>query len=101
MNERIAKLTALTLDGSMHPSPTPTAYDRTDLLLPRAEMEVKRICEYIENQTPVLNEHCAFKGLLTFDGSCIGDAFGVTGHTEALRVMDAFYLKSIDNLSTM
>lgn len=101
MNERIEKLVQMTLSGEMFPTPTKTEYDREDIFLSKTEMESKRICEYIENQTPVLNEFCTLTGLLSFDGSCVGDAFNVAGHREAGKVMDEFYLKQIDNISVM
>ena len=101
MTERIQKLAELTLAGKMHPTPTPPDYDRMDLLLPKEEMEVKRLCEYIENQAPVLNEYTSLTGLLCFDHSCIGDAFNVSGHNEARCLIDNFYLKHIDNVSVM
>lgn len=101
MNERIKKLAELTLAGKMFPQPTKTEYDRMDYFLPKIERETKRICEYIENQEPVLNEYCALTGLLSFDGSCIGDAFNMSGHNGVFEMFPYFYLKSIDNLSVM
>ena len=38
MNERIAKLTALTLSGQMYAEPTKTLYDEEDLTLPKQQM---------------------------------------------------------------
>ena len=59
MNERIARLTELTLAGKMFAEPTQTEYDAADLLLPKLEMQSKRICEYILNQEPMLTEYCS------------------------------------------
>ncbi|MBQ4623622.1 MAG: hypothetical protein IJB51_03660 [Clostridia bacterium] len=101
MTERIQKLTELTLQGIMYPKPVPTEFDRMDLLLPKAQREVKRICEYILNQEPKLTEYSAFTGIFNFDGSVVGDAFRRGGHTATQEVMRKFYLKPVENLSTM
>ena len=101
MTERIKRLTELTLAGKMFVEPVKTEYDREDLFLPRQQMEQKRICEYILNQEPVLSEHQLMTGFFRFDGSCVGDAFSRSGHKHTWEAMNSFYLKSIDNLSTM
>ena len=36
----------------MYVTPVKTEYDREDLFLSRQQMEAKRICEYILNQSP-------------------------------------------------
>ena len=56
MSERIAKLTELTLAGEMYVEPIKTEFDKSDLLLPKQQMESKRICEYILNQEPKITE---------------------------------------------
>ncbi len=101
MTERIKKLTELTLAGQMYANTTPTQYDDSDLSLPREQRESKRICEYILNQEPKLTEYSALTGFFNFDGSCVGDAFRRGGHRATNEAMNLFYLKPIDNLSTM
>ena len=101
MTERIKKLTDLTLSGEMYALQTKTVYDEADLLLPRQQRESKRICEYILNQEPKLTEYSALTGFFNFDGSVVGDAFRRGGHSETQRAFRLFYLKPIDNLSTM
>ncbi len=101
MNERIKKLTELTLNGSMHVNPVKTEFDREDLLLPKSEAEVKRICEYILNQEPKITKYSKMTGFFGFDGSVVGDAFGRSGHRSTAEVSEKFYLKPVDNLSTM
>ena len=101
MNERISKLTELTLKGEMYAHPTKTEYDREDLFLSRQQKESKRLCEFILNQEPVLTEYSKMTGFFNCDGSVVGDAFRRMGHKYAAEVMSNFYLKSIDNLSTM
>lgn len=54
MNGRIKKLTELTLNGDMYISPVKIEFDREDLFLPRTKREVKRLCEYIRNQRPMI-----------------------------------------------
>ena len=99
MTERIQILTEMTLNKQLYPHPTPTTYDRQDLFLSKIQRESKRLCEFIENQTPVIDEHCALAGLLTFDKSCVGDAFHRYGHESWLQLREDFYLKQIDNLT--
>lgn len=101
MTERIQKLTELTLSGQMYADTVKTAYDEVDLLLPRQQMESKRICEYILNQEPKLTEYSALTGFFNFDGSVVGDAFRRGGHKATGEAFRLFYLKPIDNLSTM
>ena len=101
MDQRIARLTELTMSGQMYASTVKTVYDEADLLLPRQQMESKRICEYILNQEPMLTEYSALTGFFNFDGSCVGDAFRRGGHKATQDAFRLFYLKPIDNLSTM
>ena len=101
MNERIQKLTELTLSGQMYVEPVNTTYDDADLLLPKQQMESKRICEYILNQEPKLTPYSSLTGFFNFDGSVVGDAFRRGGHTATKEAFHLFYVKTIDNLSTM
>lgn len=101
MTERIKKLTELTLSGNMYVTPIKTRYDEGDTLLPRQEMESKRICEYIVNQEPKLTKYSTMTGFFSFDGSVVGDAFRRGGHVFTQEALKLFYLKPIDNLSTM
>ena len=57
MNERIQKLTALTLDGKMCPNTENIDFDREDMFLSEHERQSKRIREYIAAQKPVLTEY--------------------------------------------
>lgn len=45
MNERIKKLTELTLKGEMYVNPVETEFSCEDVFLPRQQMESKRLCE--------------------------------------------------------
>ena len=101
MNERIKELEALTMSGGTDVHPVQTKYDRMDLLLPEEEKNVKRICEYILNQCPLLTKYSSFTGFFRFDGSVIGDIFNRSGHPNTDAVMSEFYCKHIDNLSAM
>ena len=101
MTERIKKLTELTLSGQMYVNTVKTAYDEADLLLPKEQMESKRICEYILNQEPKLTEYSCLTGFFNFDGSVVGDAFRRGGHKATQEAFNLFYIKPIDNLSTM
>lgn len=101
MNERIKKLTELTLRGDMYVKPVKTEFDREDLFLPENERDVKRLCEYILNQKPKLTPYQKMTGFFRFDGSVIGDAFTRSGHRKTAEALDSFYLKPVNNLSTM
>lgn len=101
MTERIEKLTKLTLKGEMYVNPIPTEFDRKDLFLTQEERQVKRICEYILNQEPLITRDSSFTGFFRFDGSVVGDAFGRSGHKATGEIMGEFYLRPVNNLSTM
>ena len=101
MNERIARLTELTLAGKMFAEPTKTEYDAADLLLPKLEMQSKRICEYILNQEPMLTEYSLMTGFFNFDASVVGDAFRRYGYPGTRKANTLFYRKITDGLSTM
>ena len=100
MTERIVRLTDLTLKGEMYVSPVKTEYDREDLFLSENDRDVKRLCEYIMNQEPKITEYQTMTGFFTFDGSVVGDAFRRGGHRNTGKLLENFYLKTIDNLST-
>ena len=101
MNERIKRLTELTLSGQMYATPIATEFDQADLCLPRMQMESKRICEYILNQEPKLTEYSCLTGFFNFNGSVVGDAFRRGGHKSTKEAMRLFFQKPVDNLSTM
>ena len=101
MNERIRKLTDLTLKGDMYAHPTATEFDREDLFLPRQQMESKRLCEFILNQEPVLTEYSKMTGFFHCNSSVVGDAFQRKGHKHFEAICKEFYLKPIDNFSTL
>ncbi len=100
MNERIRKLTGLTLRGEAYASPVKTEYSREDLFLPRQQRESKRLCEFILNQEPVLTAYSRMTGFFNMDDSVVGDAFRRRGHAAFDEVRKAFYLKPVDHLST-
>ncbi len=99
MNERIKKLTELTLAGQMFPKAVQTEFDSADLALSKQDRESKRLCEYILNQEPKITEYSSMTGFFKFNGSVVGDAFGRSGHKETSNTMWLFYLKPIDNLT--
>ena len=101
MNKRISALTELTLRGEMLVQTVATEFDRMDLLMSDCERDVKRICEYMLNQQPLITEHSAFTGFFRFDGSIPGDVFNRSGHTKTKAFLNEFYCKHIDNLSSM
>ncbi|MBQ8162738.1 MAG: hypothetical protein IJZ93_00015 [Clostridia bacterium] len=94
MNGRIDKLTELTLKGEMYVDCVPVKREKED-------SEADALCKYILAQEPKINEYCAFTGRFNFDGSVVGDAFKRGGHKFNLAALDKYYLKPIENLSTM
>ena len=85
----------MTLSGEMYVPFAATNYDRCDNFLSPVKMSGKRVCEYIENQPFKIPEECCFTGFFRFDGTVVGDAFNVVGHTATERVMNLFYLKPV------
>ncbi|MBO7171290.1 MAG: hypothetical protein J6W28_08960 [Clostridia bacterium] len=101
MNARIKALTEKTLAGEMFAVTTKVEFDRNDIFLSEEERDVKRLCEYILAQEPVLTEYQTMTGFFNFNGSVIGDAFHRSGHRHFNAVKETHYLKSVDNLSTL
>lgn len=101
MRERIKALLELTLAGEMYAHPKATEFDREDVFLGREEMESKRLCEFILNQEPVLTPYSLMTGFFNCDGSVVGDAFRRGGHKGFGELLQGFYGKDVDNLSTM
>ena len=100
MNERIAALAKLTLEGKMYAHTTETEFDREDIFLSKQQMESKRLCEFILNQEPVLTEYSAMTGFFNCDNTVVGDAFRRIGHKSFQILAEEFYKNPIDNLST-
>ena len=100
MNERIAKLTKMTLSGSMYPNISSVDFDRSDYFLCERKRNVKRLCEFIRAQNPALTEYQTMMGSIRFNGSVIGDAFHRSGHKGMNILRENFYLKNIDNVTT-
>ena len=100
MNERIRALLELTLSGEMYANPTPTEYDRNDIFLEEEEQNIKRLCEFIRNQEPILHPCQKMTGFFNCDGTVVGDAFRRLGHRHFQELYKTHYCKSIDNLST-
>ena len=101
MTERIKKLTELTLSGEMYVNTVKTEFCESAPSLSRQHAESQMICEYILNQEPKLTEYSCMTGFFNFDGSVVGDAFRRKGHKNTAEAMKKYYLKSLENLSTM
>lgn len=101
MTERIQKLTEITLEGKMFAHPTPPEYDRNDIFLTESERDVKRLCEYIRYQEPVLTEYQTMTGFFNCHDSVVGDAFRRMGHRNFAQIRTTHYVKPVDNLSTL
>lgn len=67
MTERIKRITGRTLAGEMYVKPVHIDFDREDLFLDESARDVKRLCEFILAQEPMLNEDSAFTGFFNFD----------------------------------
>ena len=101
MNERIAKLAELTLSGQLFPKTVKTEFDDSDRTLSKQERESTRICKYILNQKPIITPYSTMTGFFKFNNDVVGDAFTRNGHKATQEVMSLFYIKMVDNLSTM
>ncbi|MBQ7352447.1 MAG: hypothetical protein IJW54_00420 [Clostridia bacterium] len=101
MNERIKQLTNLTLEGKMYVEPVKTKLEKENSFISRIDYEVTSLCKYILNQEPVVNQYSAFTGRFNFDGSVVGDAFKRGGHKYNQMALGKYYLKPINNVSTM
>jgi hypothetical protein len=62
MNERIKALCDITLRGDMYVKQVKTEFDRMDLFLSECERDVKRLCEYMMNQEPIITEYQTMAG---------------------------------------
>lgn len=102
MNPRINELVKLTLNGEMYVDSIQTQFDREDLFLSKEERESKRLCEFILKQEPKITEYSKLTGFFQMHGGeVVGDAFRRQGHVATQKAMENFYLKPVDNLSTM
>lgn len=100
MTDRIRFLTEKTVAGEMYVYTVKTEFDRCDLFLSPVKMSGKRVCEYIDNQEPLVVEQSRFTGLIKFDGSVEGDIFGRVGHKNFAIACNNFYNRPVDNLMT-
>ena len=80
MTDRIKMLTDITLAGKMYAEAKTTAFEKTDIFLSDCDRDVKRICEYILNQEPIITEYQTMTGFFRFDSSVVGVAFNRSGH---------------------
>lgn len=101
MTERMKRLTERTLAGDMYVNPVAVEFDRTDLFLDESVRDVRHLCAYILAQEPKITPDSAFTGFFNFNGSVVGDAFHRGGHRHTGACASLFYLKPVDNLSTM
>ena len=101
MTERIEKLIELLFAGKLWSQTLPTTYDRDDLFLSDAMKNAARVCKYMLNQEPVINEYCRMTGYFRFDGSCVGDVFTAAGHQNQGEMMGVFYTIPYHNIFTL
>lgn len=88
------------MKGEMYAYPKNVEYDRNDIFLSEAACSVKRLCEFIQDQEPVLTEYQTMTGFINFDGSVCGDAFRRRGHISFQELKKSHYKNPVDNLST-
>lgn len=100
MNERISKLTELTLKGEMYPHPKDIEYDRTDIFLSKPKQTVKRLNDFVMVQTPKLTEYQALPSTLTFPNEDIGGPYHNHCFENIKKLLHTFYQKPLDNLVT-
>ena len=98
MNERIKALCDLTLKGEMYVKQVKTEFDRMDLFLSECERDVKRLCEYMMNQEPIITEYQTMTGFFNFSSDVVGDLFHRRGHKYTDMLLGNFYLRNVDGL---
>lgn len=101
MTARIEGLLGLLFEGKLFPQTVRTAYDRQDLFLTDARRNANRVCKYMLNQEPILNEYCRVTGNFRFDGSCVGDIATGAGHRNRQELHEAFYLRPYHDVFTL
>lgn len=101
MRKRIESLLELLFEGKLFPQTVDTEYDRDDLFLSDAMKNANRVCRYMLNQEPVINEYCRVTGYFRFDGTCVADIFSMLGHRHRKELYDAFYCVPYRNLFTL
>ncbi len=100
MNDRIKKLLDLVVDGKMRPVAVEPKYDWQDEVLPDAERNTKRVCEYIMAQNPVIKDESMLTGYMIFEGEVLGDIFTRNGHENFKKLKTKTYNQPTDNLVT-
>lgn len=101
MNERISALTELTLAGKLYAHPVKTEFAPEEPGMSQQLVEASRLCQFIRNQEPALTEYSRMTGFFNCDGSVVGDGFRRMGHKNTGRILNQFYCKSVENLSTL
>ena len=101
MNQRIAALTKLTLEGKLYAQPKQTVFSPEDTALSPQLREARQLCEFILNQEPVLTEFSRMTGFFNCNSSVVGDGFRRMGHKYTQEVLSRYYLKPQESLSTM
>lgn len=101
MNERIQKLSELTLNGKMYPCGKKADFDRNDIFLSSSERKSKRIHDYVLAQDSLITEFQTIARPCVLDPQQVEADYLHFGSTENSRtLLNDFYTKPIENLST-
>lgn len=93
MTKRVLRLAELLKQKDLYEQPiTDIEYDPLDLALPEAQLNAKRIVEYILAQPIYLTEDNLFTGMVRFNDPPVpGDIFGRRGHRYFAEARNSFY----------
>lgn len=101
MNERIKKLSELTLNGEMYPCGKKVEFDRNDIFLSSSERKAKQIHDYVLAQDSLITEFQTMARPCVLDQQQVEADYLHFGSAENSRqLFRDFYCKPIENLST-
>lgn len=101
MNERIKKLSELTLTGKMYPRGKKVEFDRNDIFLSNSERKAKQIHDYVLAQDSLITEFQTMARPCMLDQQQVEADYLHFGSTQNSReLLRDFYCKPIENLST-
>lgn len=100
MNERIQKLTNLTLSGEMFPANKHIEFDRKDMFLSKGKRCVKRLSEYMAAQDVKITELQTLPSVAYLADIEIGGPYHLHNFENIALLLRDFYAKPVDNLST-
>lgn len=100
MNERIQKLTELTLSGQLFSNNTEVHFDRNDLFLSKPRRTAKRLHDFLMVQVPRLTEYQSIPSVVDLNHIEIGGPYHYHTFENISELLRDFYQKPVDDLVT-